>query len=315
LALHGYHVSVSSYSALLSQRDFEDFKPLFDQFKVTHLIKYSTLRDLIETIINSKGDIREIAASRILTRSASDGGETLSISASASSPGASKMAKRVLLLDEVDVCLSPDFYGQAYIPGKLFVSNESRAILRFIWERWQSSGSRLDLDELYRLPEYGALVQHFHHEVTPLINAHLNQMIQDVSDFSNPPYVVVEEGGKYQIGYKHLDSISTNEVHGYKTAFAYLHESFNKSYDINPDPFLGFSFNFGLFSFAEMPKSKMFKAILGVTGTLTVRVTLSLCLSFSLCLFLSLSLSLLTSLSRPCLSLPLRPSDHSKEQY
>jgi hypothetical protein len=183
--------------------------------------------------------------------------------------------QRVLLLDEVDVCLTPDFYGQAYIPAKLFVSNESRALLKYIWEHRDDDSSTtdgpLDFEKITQLPEYHSLLEQFHPEITPLINAHINQMTQDVKDFQNPPYVVVENGGKSsQIGYKHLDTISVNEVHGYKTAFAYLYESHNRSYDLNPEPHLGFYFNFGLFSYAEMPKSKLFKAILGVTGTLTV---------------------------------------------
>ena len=58
LALLGMDVSCACYSTYLSERDFENFKWLFDMLKITDRIHYGTFNNLCERIINKNGQLR-----------------------------------------------------------------------------------------------------------------------------------------------------------------------------------------------------------------------------------------------------------------
>jgi len=255
LALLGYEVSCASYSKHLSKRDYEAFKPLFEEFGVELLIKYSTLSDLAEHVINSNGDIRDLVKQRILSCPV-----LFQIKPSYAS------SKRILIIDEVDVFFSEDFYGVTHNPVAPFASEATKAIIEHIWIY---KGTKPTLKNIQELPAYKELLATFIPEAKGLIDNEIRFMLLDVQDFSNPPYVVVdsEDGGKL-IGYKSLDSVDTRLKHRYKTAFAYLHEVQRyPGLKHNLASNLEFHFPCGSFSYAEIPR--MFACIMGVTGTLT----------------------------------------------
>ena len=58
LALHGYDVYCACYSKHLIQRDFDEFKFVFEALTVHNFVEYGTIEELIENLLNSQGDIR-----------------------------------------------------------------------------------------------------------------------------------------------------------------------------------------------------------------------------------------------------------------
>lgn len=59
-AFLGFHVDCACYSKLLSQRDYDDFIKLFQEFGFEDKIKYSTFDELFENIIHKDYNVREI---------------------------------------------------------------------------------------------------------------------------------------------------------------------------------------------------------------------------------------------------------------
>ena len=62
LALLGNEVNSVCYSQYLKDRDYADFKELFEAFEVAELVSYGTFSEISEKLINEKGDIRELVA-------------------------------------------------------------------------------------------------------------------------------------------------------------------------------------------------------------------------------------------------------------
>jgi len=282
LALLGYEVSCASYSKHLSRRDYGAFKSLFDSFGVSALIKYSTLSDLADSVVNSKGDVRELVKKRILNPANpngfqrtinpanSDGFQTGSEEIASRSPKIESRhhQKRILIIDEVDVFFSKDFYGEKYIPALQLASDETRAIMEHIWTYKDTSPS---LKNIQALQAYPALLQKFCPEAKDMVDDQIRCMLQDVQNFNDQTYEVVDcEDGSKKIGYKVLDSVSTTLSFGYKTAFAYLYESQRyPAMQVNVASKLALEFQCGSFSYAEIPKQQYFSSIMGVTGTLS----------------------------------------------
>ena len=102
-ALIGYEVKCACYSEILCERDYEAFKNLFEKLGVSDNIQYGTFNQLCETVLNEKGNIRELLLNRILRNNSV-------VNANA------KAKKKILIIDEVDVFFSPQYYGQLYIP-------------------------------------------------------------------------------------------------------------------------------------------------------------------------------------------------------
>ena len=88
------------YSAYLSERDKEDFEPVFKHFGVNEMVKYGTFQQLCERLINEEGDVRAMTLDVILG------------SKEARATPVRPEKKRILLVDEVDVFFSGSFYGE-----------------------------------------------------------------------------------------------------------------------------------------------------------------------------------------------------------
>ena len=65
-ALFGYDVSSACYSQYLSQRDYNDFKDIFDKLNITSKIFYGTFNQICERFINKDGSIRDMILNRVL---------------------------------------------------------------------------------------------------------------------------------------------------------------------------------------------------------------------------------------------------------
>jgi len=100
LALLGYSVNCVCYSPYLSARDFEDFKKFFTFLDVLDYIEYGSLTSLCECTINSEINIRDAVLEFFGVKV-----EEITYKPKV------KKREQVLLIDEVYVFFSKDFYG------------------------------------------------------------------------------------------------------------------------------------------------------------------------------------------------------------
>ena len=247
LALLGCDVSCACFSQVLSERDYIAFEPLFDVLGVHDHIQYGTFPHLSEKVVNSKGNIRSIAKDLIEKGVKSKG------AVSSGRPFA-------LLVDEVDVFFSKDFYGQVYVPACTLTDDTITALVRHIWD---NRGGRWRFKNVEASAEYKACCARFK-QWAPLIREAAGDMLTDVRRFDSPCYTV--KSGK--IGYVEQDAVVFNKVYRYCTMFAYCYEHYEKQTITEKSMLdhIGITVRCGNFSYAEVPL--MFSSIMGVTGTL-----------------------------------------------
>ena len=99
LALLGTTVNCACYSDYLSERDFNSFSLLFEDFGVLEFISYGTFNKLCEDFINEAGNIRDLVYGKILGQSVNFGRKK------------PNDRPKILLIDEVNVIVNKDFYG------------------------------------------------------------------------------------------------------------------------------------------------------------------------------------------------------------
>ncbi|CAF1185261.1 unnamed protein product [Adineta steineri] len=249
LALLGFDIRCACYSEYLSQRDYTGLLPLFDALGVTQYIHYGTFNKLCEDIINQNGEVRRLVEQLITTKNSS------CIVQNSQRIGRDK----ILLIDEVDVFFSQDFYGNLYTPSASLRDPTITSLINYVWTE---KNSNLNINKIKDTNEYKACCNRFPTWESLILEA-VKKLIYDVSTFGSHDYVVKED----KIGYKEQDNIIYNIVYGYKTLFAYYceHErgkitkkSFEEKICLN--------IKCGNFSYAEIPLQ--FKFIMGVTGTL-----------------------------------------------
>lgn len=248
LALLGFDVNCACYSEYLSQRDYTAFLTLFDALGVTNHIHYGTFQKLCEDKINENGNIREVVENLIST----DSNRSLITSQN------EKRAK-ILLIDEVDVFFSREFYGSLYTPAASVRDSTITALTNYIWTNKKSG---LNLNKMKNTNEYKVLCQKFPNW-TELINEAIKDMLSDVGNFESHHYVVSQD----KIGYIEQDDVVFDVVYGYKTLFAYYfeHEKGRISKE-SLEENVTLEIKCGSFSYAEIPLQ--FEHIMGVTGTL-----------------------------------------------
>lgn len=266
LALLGFRVSCACYSQYLSARDYNSFKDLFLRFSVDSFIEYSTLADLAGGFINEQGDIRALTKDFIENKSNSSRYTRSSNSSNSSNINNNSSynnRERILLIDEVDVFFSRDFYGPTYNPSTRLQHATISSIMEYIWK----NRSTVTVSQLKGLPEYKELTK-MYPRISRIIDNSIVRMIDESKKINEPEYHKVKnELGQVVIGYKENGTISTKIAHGYRTAFAYLNER-DRGFIAKDtaERFMGLQVNCGQFSYAEIPKSN--GCILGVTGTL-----------------------------------------------
>ena len=205
LALLGIDVSCASYSAYLSSRDYESFLTMFESLGLTEHIHYGTFDKLCEKIINENGDIRSRVLDLILHESKSP----IKLDEHYKRP-------KVLLIDEVDVFFSKDFYGNTYNPIAVLKHPTITNLVNFIWSN-QKTG--LSSKRLEATPEYQACINQFKGWEF-IIKEAVKDMLADLKDYAHE-YVVKND----KIFYNKQDSIANNIVYGYKTMFSYFYEN------------------------------------------------------------------------------------------
>ena len=276
LALLGFDVDCACYSKYLSNRDYKAFKNIFYDFDVSQRVTYGTYDSLAESFVNSgfdrdgiRGAVKEYILPTVAINSSSSriiSSLIENVSAAASYlvdmvSSRKEVRPRILLIDEVDIFFSSDFYGASYNPGAYIIHPAVSELLRYLYDRRTSS-----MKDLYRevlaSTAFKKCLDSFP-RCTDLIHEALKDMISDLQNFQGHEYKVVM--GK--IGYVEHDCVTSFKSYGYKTAFAYLKEHLRGSIDKEVlEQNLTLSIGCGHFSFGEVPK--LYHSIMGVSGTL-----------------------------------------------
>ncbi|CAF0753965.1 unnamed protein product [Brachionus calyciflorus] len=252
LTLLGFEVYCVCYSKYLSDRDFDAFKELFDHLKLTEYIHYGTFYQVCELIINQHGLLRDIVSDFMFNNQIELNKNT-----------SFNNRPKILLIDEVDVFFSKDFYGNDYKPVTNLTDSTISNLIDFIWSK-RNDLNKLSFNIVQNTNEYRQLCQKLGNNWKPIIDAAIRAMITELASFKTHDYEIIN--GK--IGYIEHDNVSFNINYGYKTLFAYYLENENKKVsDTILNKMKSILVKLGSFSLAEIPKIG-FRHILGVTGTL-----------------------------------------------
>ena len=213
-ALLGFPVRVVCYSDYLSSRDAQEFHRTMSEFGVLSQVKYSKITTFSEDMVAAKGDIRSLTSDLVT-------GSHLT----AHAPQAIAN-NQVLLVDEVDVFMGPDFIGKTYDQvQKLRDANVSK-ILQHLWERKDEATTSQSAHQLCASVRssspYNDLLAKFK-GFQFMIERQVKLMCLDLHDYvrREPPMPEFHEG-QGCIGYKVQDRLDCDAVFGYKTAYAYL---------------------------------------------------------------------------------------------
>jgi hypothetical protein len=252
LAILGFRVDCVCYSRYLSDRDWNAFKGVFELFGVQDRVKYDTFTSLSKRLINSICDVRQ-------------GTRTfLSGDGAVVSGRVEDDRRKILLIDEVDVFFSEEFYGAVYAASSKLFNPQVEALQRLVWQL-RAQPARIIVDAVKKHESYAQLARACA-SVMGLIDRHISSMAEDVKlvDSKEHVYHVDMEGC---IAYVTQDTISSNVVCGYKTLFAYFKERERGAVtEERLRDAMGLHIKCGNFSYAEIPR--YYHQILGVTGTL-----------------------------------------------
>ena len=250
LALLGFDVNCVCYSKYLSLRDYTAFKPLFDKLNLTRHIHYGTFDSICEENINQNGNVRDFVKNILLDIP----NNTVEQSSENKRPS-------VLLIDEVDVFFSKEFYGNSYQPVLRLKDETITKLIELIW----NYRANINFEYVSSSQEFLNCEKKFS-KWTSLIKKCISSIVFCFQNYSNSnsEYKIIDD----KIGYKKQDGYTFNSYHDYYTLYSYFLEHENgKISKESLDAQIGFNISVGSFSFAEMPKDN-FYAILGVTGTL-----------------------------------------------
>jgi hypothetical protein len=209
--------------------------------------------------VNSRGDIHALT-NNLVTGAPLEEGCVLR----------SQERPSILLIDEVDVFFSRDFYGETYNPAALIQARCTGDVGYIIaqaqytiWAHREHTPGRI-ITEVWAMPEYKRLAEMIGKEQLEILKAHFQRMAADVKSFHDPEYTVLGQ----RIGYSDpVLGISFVKC-GYRTLFAYFNEVEKGTIDQQVlDRELGVTVYCGNFSYADIPNS--YEQILGVTGTLS----------------------------------------------
>ena len=255
LALLGCTVNCTCYSEYLSKRDEDAFQDLFDAFGVRDHVTYSTFNALCESYINRDVDVREAVRAFVT-----------GVSAPAHSDPGRGHRPRVLLVDEVDVFFSEDFYGNYYKPTLPLRHKHVSTLLKYIW-RHRDSDKQLRLAAVQGSQEYRNCLSVLRN-CDDLLEQCVKGMLMDIRGYKKElghEYEIFKGStGAMTIGYKDQDQLSESKTFGYKTLFAcYAEEKVTAEESSKREALL---IDCGVFSYAEVPKE--YDVIMGVTGTL-----------------------------------------------
>lgn len=259
-AVMGQEVHCACYSKYLSERDYLSFESLFNAFCPADkkLVQYGTFQQLSENFVNKKaGNVRGALTDMI------NGVQHSPAAAPAPTP------PPVLLVDEVDVFFSKDFYGSNYQLRLLFKNDTVSALTDMMW-RERNNKDFNNLKAIKSTAEYQACVKQFPTWVA-LIDESIKNMRLALNTLAEHQYECPTEGEHAgHIGYKEQDGINYDQVFGYSTLFAYYQEKENNNPALSDEVLAqkkGLYLNCGRLSYAQMIR-KGYLHVRGVTGTL-----------------------------------------------
>ncbi|CAF3799488.1 unnamed protein product, partial [Rotaria sp. Silwood1] len=247
-ALIGADVVCSCYSEVLSERDMNDFVPVFRALGIEERIKYGTFNKLCEQLLNEQCNLREKVRDMIL-----DNKSVLDIAQK------EKIVRhKVLLIDEVDVFLSEKFYGGMYTPSLILKDPYIKELLDSLWKNRDIRS----LNGVKALPAYEACASRYSNWIS-LFDEAIKDMLATLRSFKPSTYMRKND----RIVYVEGESVTDNVILGYDTIWAYYHENTNGNISSSSlEDNVGIIVNCGTFSYAEMPYE--FSYIAGVSGTL-----------------------------------------------
>jgi|GEM_PF-7127190 len=295
LALTGRRVRAVCYSEYLATRDQQDFKNFFEEFGIDKEITYGTFEEMANAVLKpevngKKQGLRELVEGRILNHSAEQSGQIKQ----------EDISNTTLLIDEVDVFFSDQFYGNTYgacntigisglasIQEKIWEmaskNHEKNTILKeveeFVKEKIREGNKEFQEFNKFRFKpgkyyllkkEEDNVVVKKEYTSQSLYEEHLDKMVDvavDVAKGSDQDWYInrykVNDSGN--ISYRKSDGIySTHTYYGYYNVFNYFRLK-NKDFDRKNYGYLNISC--GEVSYAKLPET--YSLILGVSGTLT----------------------------------------------
>jgi len=251
LALLGFRVRCVCHSKHLSERSSKKFRDFFAAFQVSDRIKYSTIADACWDELVGKGDIRQ------LTKDLFKGPPY-----NRKFNGSVRFTDdEILLVDDVDVFYAPDFYGRT---RNYCVSIQDSVFDALICQIWNRRNERPGLENVRTWQEYKDVVKKFP-MWGALLDTQVQEMCLDVRFFKSPPYEVDHVNGR--IGYRKNGSVCWYTRHGYRTAFAFLHEQESGGVQRAKEAVIRDEVSLGI-NCARLSYAPTSTRILGVTGTL-----------------------------------------------
>lgn len=145
LALTGHNVRVLCYSDYLSSRDQNDFEEFFKIFQIDKKIQYGTFEDMANGFLNPKCNgkkkcLRQLVQDRVHNNTEPSLGSVTTES-----------KDTVLLIDEVDVFFTDQFYGNVYSSATITKITGLAEVQEKIWSI--AKGSKYEAMEVVRLTE------------------------------------------------------------------------------------------------------------------------------------------------------------------
>ena len=248
LILLGYSVDCACYSTYLSERDYKDFENYFSLVGVKDYVEYGSFSFLCEKCINSDINIREATLEFF--------GVNANVTAKIKND---EKRKKVLLIDEVDVFFSKEFFGASYNPSAVVKNPLITKLFGFCWSNKSKITKKLVMESM----EYKECVKAF-----PKMEKLLKEAVLDLLCVVKMDLPQNYEVKNDRIGYKEQDSISFDVSYGYLTTFTYFLEKDKGNITQNSlQQNTGLIIKMGSFSYAEIPKIA-YDFIMGVTGTL-----------------------------------------------
>ncbi|MDE5059626.1 hypothetical protein, partial [Wolbachia endosymbiont of Drosophila burlai] len=292
LVLTGHKVRTVCYSEYLATRDQQDFNGFFKEFGIGDKITYGTFEEMANEVLKpeingKKQGLRELVKDRILNHSVEQAGQVKQ----------KDISNTTLLIDEVDVFFSDQFYGSTYGACNTIDIPELASIQEKIWEMasksYEKSTILKEVEEFikkkigernqnfkefnkflfkpgkyYLLKEEDNVVIKKEYTNRSLYQEHLEKMIDaaiKVAKGSDEYINNYEINDKGIISYRRDDGFYSIFTYcGYHNIFHYFRLK-NKDFDRKNYGYLNISC--GKISYAKLPEK--YPLILGVSGTLT----------------------------------------------
>ncbi|XP_053687453.1 protein translocase subunit SecA-like [Sabethes cyaneus] len=301
LAFMGHDVLVVCYNRYLLERDAADFKQLFSIFGVAERIQYGTFEDLANSVLTSSVDGQRIGLREMVTDLISQ--DEMNHKATAKVKSKHNM---VLLMDEVDVFFTNEFYGNDYYPVanpmitglgriqqeiwkavsekcydlKVLTTRIMKYIKSFVnyevFEEFLAASNRYNLlvhqnvSDIFGVEKPTWKLKSYTNRT--LFDEHLQCMLQCAIEVHREPksrWANYQLSPRNTIAFKYLGEYTNHRRESYYNTFNYFRlKKGDFCSEINGELNYGYlNIDCGSLSYAMLPKS--FALILGVSGTLT----------------------------------------------